>query len=497
MNSTSTAVIVVAFMAAVAVGVLIMGGPDESSAETPLGLSSTKTTLEIGDTFDLEVWSLPSGTTYSNIGWSSDDESVATVTAGTITAVGAGTATVTAKVNKDGVSYTDTCRVTVTSDPVTRPLTVYDPFSEKYDSAVLSGEGFVGDDEKGGVLGRTFNRGGYVIISAAGSIYSWQGNLNSLNVTVYNFSKIVMTIKVGVTSYSAEYVPSAAVDESTFVTQDGITYNQTAQSPSLYVKGLGYGTYTVTFTVYDNVYHPKVVTTGTFAYSEGDGRYDTSSEYTRSYVWYCTIENNQQFCSLKMTYSYAEYWGAMMRSNEGLFHYKNGIASAQYEKDCVNFIDTGKSVTDLEAGLREVFESNYSAHADDENWYAQFLFSFVQIRFFYESDFTLYYDCDSNHSSGTDVWAYPDMTLYTGLGDCEDTSLLLSSLFKRAGYDTALVILPSHMMSALKLTGYSYEDSFQLGGEKYYLCETTANSGVRMGYCSTSYLYKEFTYFIV
>lgn len=47
------------------------------------------------------------------VDWSSSDEAVATVEGGIVSAVGAGTATITAKITVGGTEYTDTCAVTV------------------------------------------------------------------------------------------------------------------------------------------------------------------------------------------------------------------------------------------------------------------------------------------------------------------------------------------------------------------------------------------------
>ena len=491
MNSAVTTVVVFALIIGMTAIALSLDDTDQTLAESPLGLTSTKITLEVGETSELTFWSLPAGKTEASVGWSSDDESVATVSYGTVTAVSAGTSTVTASVFKDGKEYKDTCLVTVSATPVESGLTVYNPYSEQFDSAVLTGKGFVGDATYNGVLSLTFNQGGYVIIAVAGSTYTWQPN---------NYVRIDMTISWGTNQYTARYYPQSSSNPSQFVTENGITYNQTAQSPSLYVKGLDYGTYTVTFTVYKESFpFPTALTstTGTFTYSEGDGRYDATSEYSRTYGWQSQITGTNVSCRLDVTYSYAEYWNAMMKSINGLYHYRNGVASARYEEECVNFMNTGKTVTDLEAALRTLYENKYPSLVDNSSAYAQFIFSFIQIRFFYEADYTLYDNCDSSHSTVTDVWAYPDMTVYSGLGDCEDTSLLLTSLFKVAGYDTALILLPSHMMGCLALSDYGYEASFEYGGKKYYFCESTANNGVRIGYYSSDFEYEEFTYYFV
>ena len=66
-----------------------------------------------GDTQKLSVSFNPSNTTDSkNVAWSSSDTSVATVKDGQITAIGKGTATITAKVG----SHSASCKVTVTNN---------------------------------------------------------------------------------------------------------------------------------------------------------------------------------------------------------------------------------------------------------------------------------------------------------------------------------------------------------------------------------------------
>lgn len=50
------------------------------------------------------------------VDWSSSDETVATVAGGVVTPLAAGTTTITAKITVDGLDYTATCAVTVTSE---------------------------------------------------------------------------------------------------------------------------------------------------------------------------------------------------------------------------------------------------------------------------------------------------------------------------------------------------------------------------------------------
>lgn len=79
---------------------------------TGISLSSTSASMFTGDTKKLTVTYTPSNTTDSKtVTWSTSDKSVATVSNGTITAIGVGTATITAKVG----AFTATCKVTVSS----------------------------------------------------------------------------------------------------------------------------------------------------------------------------------------------------------------------------------------------------------------------------------------------------------------------------------------------------------------------------------------------
>ena len=488
--------------------VLMDGTSDQSSAENAFGLSSTKMTLAEGDHAELTFWSIPVGKTVDDVGWSSDDESIVTVTSGTVTAVSAGTATVTAKVYKDGIAYTDTCLVTVTATAVETPLTVYNPYSERYDSVILSGKGFIGDASNGGVLALTFNKGNYLIVSLAGYLDSWLYSTSMIGCPSYDFPELEMKVTNGSVTWVSIYTPSSG-KQSVFETINGVTYNSSAYSPAIYLKGLGYDTYQVTFTIRYNLYVTKSVS-GTFSYSEGDGRYDVTSEYTRNYVWKTDLNDDMVYETNKLcvTYSYADYWNALLRTNEGLTYYRNGIANATMDSECVGFVNTDSTVTALESHLRSLFQTKYPSFTSNQCIYAQFLFSFVQISYVYELDYTLYYDCSSAHSKGTDIWAYPDMTVYSGLGDCEDTAILLSSLFKKAGYDTMLIILPQHMMSSVALSEYNYKTYFiydakkyyydyEVAGQTYYLCESTANSGIKIGYCNSDYNFDEFSHYLV
>ena len=68
-----------------------------------------------GDTATIEARTVPAG---AAITWQSSDENVATVSAGTVNAVATGAVTITATIEVDGVTYSDTCTVEVEAAPV-------------------------------------------------------------------------------------------------------------------------------------------------------------------------------------------------------------------------------------------------------------------------------------------------------------------------------------------------------------------------------------------
>lgn len=76
-------------------------------------LTQHSLTLTEGNTATIGASTYP---VESEITWSSSDSEVATVSDGTITAVGEGDAIITAQISVDGVEFTDTCTVIVEAD---------------------------------------------------------------------------------------------------------------------------------------------------------------------------------------------------------------------------------------------------------------------------------------------------------------------------------------------------------------------------------------------
>ena len=92
----------------------VLYDPNSLFISTVIGVTLDKkaASVAVGGTVSLAASTVPSGETVT---WKTSDSDVATVSSGTVTAQGAGTAIITAEITVNSVKYTDTCKVTVTS----------------------------------------------------------------------------------------------------------------------------------------------------------------------------------------------------------------------------------------------------------------------------------------------------------------------------------------------------------------------------------------------
>lgn len=121
--------------------------------------------------------------------------------------------------------------------------------------------------------------------------------------------------------------------------------------------------------------------------------------------------------------------------------------------------------------------------------FAQYILDFVQS--------AVEYTEDSEQNKQEEYWSYPVETLYSGKGDCEDSSILLTAMYEgmRQIQDckfnilgTAFVLLPSHAMSSVDIGEYK-DGSFyvEYDGKQYMVCETT-NDDFVIGDIAESYV---------
>ena len=150
----------------------------------------------------------------------------------------------------------------------------------------------------------------------------------------------------------------------------------------------------------------------------------------------------------------------------------------------------------LQTELRALYTGKYGEPGINDPYYAQFLLTFVQVVFSYPPTYTeggRSKTADDFVYGKSEYWAFPSELIVQGQGDCEDTSFLCAVLFKAAGFDTAVAMLPGHAMAGVavpkvysKPSG-SYEIKQTVAGITYYGCETTANQQYPTGYTGLTY----------
>ena len=469
-------------IAAICVGVLagsasvlfLLGNEayDDSVPEY-FGLSSTKLTLSTNDAnpYQLDTWSLPSGKSYSDIEWSSSDSSVATVDGGKIKGVSTGQATITARLG----SYSDTCLVTVDSSTGDRPTYFYNAYSEKFDYAELSGDGF-----ENGLLSLTFNANGAMVITLAGYDKAWldYGTYFTGNATA-DFKSILMTFTQGDTQIDREYTNQYKNHKSFWDLGKSTSVADSTDTPMMVIdaSNFTYGECTVKFTLTTegSLFTSKTETiSGTISYIEGDGLFDTSGTYTRSYAWQFGFSSSDYSkYGFTVSYPYSDYWNGYYKNTklldtESLRNYKNYSWVTE-------FATSSESVKLLSDAIKK----EYTAYSSNDEKFAEFILAFGQISYEYGYDHSQYITGTGTNKESTDYWAYCDQTIFSGIGDCEDTSILIASIMKALGYNTACVVLPSHMTFAVELSEYglmSQAYNFKIEEKPYYLCETTVHA---------------------
>ena len=163
----------------------------------------------------------------------------------------------------------------------------------------------------------------------------------------------------------------------------------------------------------------------------------------------------------------------------------NGRSVSDYSK-VVSFIKyDDPAIKDLTASLRNAYGTNKATTDQD---YASFILAFVQWCFEYPPH-TSIMGSDKYQYGMEEYFAYPLETIFYGMGDCEDTSILAAALFKAAGFDAGVVVLPGHAVATVGLnvydSGYTpeelekkkYEILYKtINDVTYYGCETTIDN---------------------
>lgn len=130
-----------------------------------------------------------------------------------------------------------------------------------------------------------------------------------------------------------------------------------------------------------------------------------------------------------------------------------------------------KYFTTGDAVVREI-ASNLASYRDSlklsDAQFAQFVLNFVQ---------NMNYMTDSESHGVDEFFKYPIEFIWDGGGDCEDSSILYSTLMKVLGYKVGIAIFKDHCMSIVcadGVVGTSESMFVDKDSDYYYLCETSS-----------------------
>ena len=196
-------------------------------------------------------------------------------------------------------------------------------------------------------------------------------------------------------------------------------------------------------------------------------------------------------------YSGTTYTASISFEFSDYINYKN---SQKGKRSVYDYNQITSFVTIDDPALKGLADSLTLAYKGDPNIkngdYANFILGFVQICYVYPPYVGTSVYSGAGDMSGdkylygwNEYYAYPLETIYHGMGDCEDTSILAAALFNICGFDAAVALFPGHAIAGVAIEGYDisipsprYEILTQtVNGITYYGCETTLETARKAG----------------
>lgn len=153
--------------------------------------------------------------------------------------------------------------------------------------------------------------------------------------------------------------------------------------------------------------------------------------------------------------------------------------------------------------LQSLYQDTYGSDASISGQsFANFVLAFVQYCYEYPT-YTDSFSGDMFMYGISDYYAYPVETVYYGMGDCEDTSILAASIYEACGYQTAIGLISygssGHAVVGVALDSDQYvtptynSGSFgilsqTIDGITYYGGETTSDTYYAVGVITKEYI---------
>lgn len=189
----------------------------------------------------------------------------------------------------------------------------------------------------------------------------------------------------------------------------------------------------------------------------------TSAEYKIEFTW-TYLDGSFSFDMPVEKTDYA-FWHSTNTSGRSVVDWST----------CTDFVITDTYTASIVSNLSALYEKAFGKAPSADQHYAEFILAYVQAAYAYGTDSLIY--------GQSEYYAYPVETIVNQKGDCEDTSILCAALYKQAGYDSALLIVPEHAMAGVALENYNAPKtgsgeiiSETINGKTYYACETTTES---------------------
>ncbi len=432
------------------------------------GLTTTYTVVGVGQEKEI-VPEMCWNSTLDAMAWSCSDDSVLEVTPDPdstyssvmVRGLSPGTVTLTAQSG----DHSHDCIVEVRDEAPANELRVYNYNSESRRYALLSGPGF-----EDGILSFSFNVNGRGVVTMGGYTAEMLSKNPSAIGGAYDFEKVVMT----------------ATDTSTNTVKASDTYDCTKAEYNLILNmgKLELGTrYDVDFHFYlfnDKDYH----VTGSLVYTANDGTIDCTSVFKRPFAW---RYGGSQY-SFDLEFTYGDYYRYHLNALEGAYSWGGEIWNRSTWDNTSDFVRNNTILDEINANLESQYLAKKGSGASLTSMdYANFILAFAQIHWYYVYDHVQY----TGGSEG-EYFSYPMETLYSGCGDCDDTTVLTAALFNGAGFQAGTFSLPGHAMAAVHVDDFTmpeydakYDEymayTWLADGTVYYGCETTADEPVSLG----------------
>jgi len=455
-------------------------GNDDGSSND-FELTTTATTIGVGQEKDI-IPKMASSTILDNLSWSSSDTSVLKISKDPNSTYGAvkieglseGTATITASYG----SCTRTCTVTVQMGAPDNELKVYNNNSKTNRYALLTGPGF-----ESGILSFSFNVKGRPVVTMSGYTKTMLDANTKLIGGIYDFKTVTMT--------ATDTISGTVKASSIYDSEDSDS------SLLLNLVDLSVNTpYTIDFFVTPYYGISPYHVTGTLEYKDNEnGDIDSTAIFKRPYAW--RYDGNEYAFDLE--FSYGDYSRYHIDALSGTYKTSKGVIWNRTSSDNTSdFVRNNYSLNQVNTALKQLYLDKYGENASLESTsYANFIMAFIQICWYYTYDHDQY----TGGTSG-EYYSYPMETVYSGCGDCDDTTVLTASLFKGAGYKAGTYSLPGHAMAAVHIDNYempTYNSEYYVymayyiddPDMLYYGCETTVDTFHSVGIAYRSSLYDE------